>query len=206
MVVQNDFSGLLYGSYIGGSLAQEHVDGGTSRFDKNGVVYQSVCGGCGAHSDFPTSSGAWSSSNNSSNCNNLVFKFDFQLIPSASFTTNNVSGCADLTVNFQNTSTQLDAYLWDFGNGDTTSVVFNPIVTYTQPGMYMVNLYVTDSVCLLTDTAQIQVLVLDSIQLNVLDTISLCGSNPFELIAFHNGTGTHLVPECEFEQSIEFLE
>jgi len=193
MVVQNDFSGLLYGSYIGGALAQEHVDGGTSRFDKNGVVYQSVCGGCGANSDFPTSPGAWSSTNNSSNCNNLVFKFDFQLIPSASFTTNNVAGCTDLTVNFQNTSTQLDAYLWDFGNGDTTSIVFNPIVTYTQPGMYMVNLYVTDSVCLLTDTAQIQVTVLDSIQLNLLDTISLCSSNPFELIAFHNGTGTQFI-------------
>jgi gliding motility-associated-like protein len=193
MVVQNDFSGLLYGSYIGGSLAQEHVDGGTSRFDKNGVVYQSVCGGCGAHSDFPTSPGAWSSSNNSSNCNNLVFKFDFQLIPTASFTTNNVAGCTDLTVNFQNTSTQLDAYLWDFGNGDTTSVIFNPTVTYTQAGSYNVNLYVTDSVCLLTDTANIQVLVLDSIQLNVLDTISLCSSNPFELIAFHNGTGTQFI-------------
>ncbi len=193
MVVQNDFTGLLYGSYIGGSLAQEHVDGGTSRFDKNGVVYQSVCGGCGANSDFPTSPGAWSSSNNSSNCNNLVFKFDFQLIPSASFTTNNVAGCADLTVDFQNTSTQLDAYLWDFGNGDTTSTVFNPIVTYTQPGIYMVNLYVTDSVCLLTDTAQIQVTVLDSIQLNLFDTISLCSSNPFELIAFHNGTGTQFI-------------
>ncbi|MEN9987582.1 MAG: hypothetical protein RLZZ585_621 [Bacteroidota bacterium] len=193
MVVQNDFSGLLYGSYIGGSLAQEHVDGGTSRFDKNGVVYQSVCGGCGAHSDFPTSPGAWSSSNNSSNCNNLVFKFDFQLIPSASFTTNNVAGCTDLTVDFQNTSTQLDSYLWDFGNGDTTSVIFNPSITYTQAGTYNVNLYVTDSVCLLTDTANIQVLVLDSIQLNVLDTISLCSSNPFELVAFHNGTGTQFI-------------
>ena len=193
MVVQNDFSGLLYGSYLGGSLAQEHVDGGTSRFDKNGVVYQSVCGGCGAHSDFPTSPGAWSSSNNSSNCNNLVFKFDFQLIPSASFTTNNVAGCTDLTVNFQNTSTQLDSYLWDFGNGDTTSVIFNPTITFTQAGTYDVNLYVTDSVCLLTDTANIQVLVLDSIQLNVLDTISLCSANPFELIAFHNGTGSEFI-------------
>ncbi len=193
MVVQNDFSGLLYGSYIGGPLSHEHVDGGTSRFDKNGVVYQSVCGGCGANSDFPTSPGAWSSSNNSSNCNNLVFKFDFQLIPSASFTTNNLAGCADLTVNFQNTSTQLDAYLWDFGNGDTTSIVFNPVVTYTQPGMYMVNLYVTDSICLLTDTAQILVTVLDSIQINVLDTISLCSSNPFELIAYHNGTGSQFI-------------
>ncbi|MFM6935529.1 MAG: T9SS type B sorting domain-containing protein [Flavobacteriales bacterium] len=193
MVVQNDFSGLLYGSYLGGALSHEHVDGGTSRFDKKGIVYQSVCGGCGAHSDFPTSPGAWSSTNNSSNCNNLVFKFDFQLIPTASFTSSNVAGCNDLTVNFQNTSTQIDSYLWDFGNGDTTSSVFNPVVTYTQPGIYNVQLYVTDSVCLLTDTAHIQVLVLDSIQLNVLDTINLCSSNPFDLIAYHNGTGTQFI-------------
>jgi len=66
---------------LGGSQAQEHVDGGTSRFDKNGVVYQSVCGGCGGFSDFPTSSGAWSAANNSSNCNNIVFKFSTDVIP-----------------------------------------------------------------------------------------------------------------------------
>ena len=67
--------------FIGGPLAGEHVDGGTSRFDKFGIVYQSVCGGCGNQSDFPTSPGAWSSTNDSQNCNNLVFKFDFEIVP-----------------------------------------------------------------------------------------------------------------------------
>ena len=45
LVIERDFGGPLplYGSYIGGNAAQEHVDGGTSRFDKNGIVYQSVC-------------------------------------------------------------------------------------------------------------------------------------------------------------------
>jgi len=45
MVLSRDFKKLIYGSYIGGDQAREHVDGGTSRFDKNGIVYQSVCGG-----------------------------------------------------------------------------------------------------------------------------------------------------------------
>ena len=47
-------SNLVYGTYFGGLSAnsEEHVDGGTSRFDRNGIVYQSVCGGCGGYSDF----------------------------------------------------------------------------------------------------------------------------------------------------------
>lgn len=75
---------LLYATYMGGgSLSNplgEHVDGGTSRFDPKGVVYHSVCGGCGASStpDFPTTQGAYSRQNNSSNCNNAVFKIDFE--------------------------------------------------------------------------------------------------------------------------------
>ncbi|MDP4807287.1 MAG: gliding motility-associated C-terminal domain-containing protein [Crocinitomicaceae bacterium] len=193
MVLQNNFNGLLYGSYLGGAIAQEHVDGGTSRFDKNGVVYQSVCGGCGGHSDFPTSQGAWSNTNNSSNCNNLVFKFDFQLIPTAEFSSSNVQGCEDLSVDFQNTSAQWDSYLWDFGNGDTTSVVFNPTVVYSTPGQYDVFLYVTDSVCLITDTAQIQILVLDSILLNLNDTINLCSSSPYLLSANTLGTANQFI-------------
>ncbi|MFM8596454.1 MAG: PKD domain-containing protein [Flavobacteriales bacterium] len=193
MVLQNNMNGLLYGSYLGGPIAHEHVDGGTSRFDKNGVVYQSVCGGCGGHSDFPTSAGVWSNTNNSANCNNLVFKFDFELIPSAEFSSSVVQGCEDLSITLQNTSTQWDSYLWDFGNGDTTSVIFNPTVTFTNPGTYQINLFVTDSVCLITDTAQVQILVLDSITLILNDTISLCSSNPYLLVAQTNGTASQFI-------------
>lgn len=70
--------------YGGGSRAGEHVDGGTSRFDKKGVIYQSVCAGCGGFSDFPTTVGAWSRTNKAKRpnnpfqggCNNALFKFD----------------------------------------------------------------------------------------------------------------------------------
>jgi gliding motility-associated-like protein len=57
----------------------EHVDGGTSRFDKRGAIYQAVCGGCGGTSGFPVPPGAnyYSTTNNARNCNNSAFKVDF---------------------------------------------------------------------------------------------------------------------------------
>lgn len=190
IVIERDMTGLLYGSYIGGSAAEEHVDGGTSRFDKNGVVYQSVCGGCGGNSDFPTSQGAWSSQNLSTNCNNLVFKFDFQLIPNAEFTVDNTLGCAPFTVTFDNFSTDSDSYLWDFGNGDTTSVVFEPVVTFDTAGIYNVYLYVTDSVCLLTDTAEITITVTDSLELSTIPDQQFCDPTSIDFIAYTNNTAT----------------
>lgn len=192
-VLRRDFEDVLYASYLGGNLAREHVDGGTSRFDKNGVVYQSVCGGCGGHSDFPTTPGAHSNLNLNSNCNNVLFKFDFQLIPNAEFTIDNALGCAAFEVNFENFSSDSDSYLWDFGNGDTSSVIFEPTIVYTTPGTYEVALYVTDSICLLTDTAFITITVLDSLELDMDPDQILCVPNPLTFTAFTNGTGTNFV-------------
>jgi gliding motility-associated-like protein len=190
-VLDRDFTNLLYGSYLGGAAAREHVDGGTSRFDKNGVVYQSVCGGCGGNSDFPTTLNAWSNTNLSSNCNNLVFKFDFELIPNAQFVLDNASGCAPLTVVFDNNSTANDTFLWDFGNGETTSLIFNPTVIYTNPGSYIVNLYVTDGVCMLTDTAQITINVSPAVQVNAGLDVFLCSPTNVILTANSFGTATN---------------
>lgn len=192
-VLERDFSNILYATYLGGSSAREHVDGGTSRFDKNGVVYQSVCGGCGGFSDFPTTAGAWSNSNLSSNCNNIVFKFDFELIPSAEFTVDNNLGCATFEVTFDNFSTDSDSYLWDFGNGDTTSVIFNPTMVYDTPGVYDVFLYVTDSICLLTDTAFLQITVTDSIEISADADMQLCVPIPITLTANSNGTASYFI-------------
>ena len=193
LVIEREFNGLLYGSYLGGNLAQEHVDGGTSRFDKNGVVYQSVCGGCGGYSDFPTTAGAWSNNNLSSNCNNIVFKFDFELIPSAEFTVDNNLGCSTFEVTFDNFSTDSDSYLWDFGNGDTSSVIFNPTMVYDQPGVYDIFLYVTDSICLLTDTAFLQITVTDSIEISVDADMQLCVPVPITFTANSNGTASYFI-------------
>lgn len=84
IILSRDLNSIVYGSFFGGNISQEHVDGGTSRFDSDGKVYQSVCGGCGGFSDFPTTDGAWSRVNrgkrpndpNEGGCNNAFFKID----------------------------------------------------------------------------------------------------------------------------------
>ncbi|GAA4013239.1 hypothetical protein GCM10022408_27720 [Hymenobacter fastidiosus] len=72
---------LEYATFFGevGGSSGEHVDGGTSRFDKRGIVYQAVCGGCGGSSGFPVLGGVntYSGTNRSTNCNNAAFKIDF---------------------------------------------------------------------------------------------------------------------------------
>lgn len=86
-VFSPDLKGLSYATYYGGSLSHEHVDGGTSRFDKKGIVYQSVCAGCGGYSDFPTTADAYSTTNNGKRpnnptvggCNNALFKFSLAI-------------------------------------------------------------------------------------------------------------------------------
>lgn len=189
MVINRTFSTLLYGTYLGGSQAKEHVDGGTSRFDKNGIVYQSVCGGCGGFSDFPTTPNAWSNLNLSTNCNNILFKFDFGITPKAEFTSNIVSGCAPLTITFNNTSTVSDSYQWHFGDGAVDSVTFNPTITYNTPGTYTVTLLVTDSICQITDSAQVTIQVFDSLVIDLPATLELCQPIPITLVANTFGTG-----------------
>jgi gliding motility-associated-like protein len=182
IVLSTDATSLLYATYFGGAQSWEHVDGGTSRFDKKGIIYQSVCAGCGANDDFPVTPGAWPNTgtdvNYSSNCNNGTFKFDFQIpIVSANFTVNYANGCAPVTITFENQSSPGSTYLWDFGDGDTSSVL-NPTITYNTPGTYLVMLYVDDpSTCNLVDTAYQYITVHPSMNADFDFTSSSCSSN-----------------------------
>jgi gliding motility-associated-like protein len=156
---------LLYGSYFGGNQSDEHVDGGTSRFDPQGRIYQSVCAGCPGNDDFPVTPGAWPNTpgnpNHSSNCNNGVIKLDFQLpLAISTINTNTLQGCAPTTISFFN-STPGAAFIWYFGNGQTNSVNPNPVFTYTNPGTYTVSLVVfTPTACNVKDSAVTIVTVL----------------------------------------------
>lgn len=194
-VLDRKFDNLIYGSYLGGNTSQEHVDGGTSRFDKNGVVYQSVCGGCGGHSDFPTypNPGAHSNTNDCFNCNNVVFKFDFELELIPEITTSQTSVCTNHTLTLQNTSSYQTLFLWDFGNGTLDSTHNTVTVTYTNPDTYTVTLLVTDSICLLTDSTFITITVLPDIQLDVSPDIYLCSTTTQTLIANSYGTANNFI-------------
>ena len=65
---------------------------------------------------------------------------------------------------------------------------FNPVITYTEAGSYEVLLFVTDSICQLTDTAQITVIVVDSVIAEVIDPINICNNEPFEMSVNTYGT------------------
>ena len=76
-------TGLEYATFFGQQgRGAEHVDGGTSRFDPHGIVYQAVCASCGGTQGFPVPPGAgsYSTRNGSSNCNNAAFKMTFEII------------------------------------------------------------------------------------------------------------------------------
>ncbi|HNQ68434.1 MAG TPA: gliding motility-associated C-terminal domain-containing protein [Bacteroidales bacterium] len=182
LVLSEDASELEYASFFGevhygscGYSGHDHVDGGTSRFDKKGHIIQSVCASCGGCQEFPTSPdpGVWSTTNNATNCNNAVFKIRIiENLAEANF--NPVpAGCAPYTVNFNNTS-QGSTFVWDFGDGSPHSSAFNPTHTYTVGGTYTVTLVVGDPLsCNYYDTIQRQFTVIEPGQSN-LEPIQIC--------------------------------
>ncbi|MDH5380553.1 MAG: gliding motility-associated C-terminal domain-containing protein, partial [Cyclobacteriaceae bacterium] len=157
-VFLDDMQELLYATFLGGGINLTHVDGGTSRFDKKGIVYHAVCAGCAAggyaNSDFPTTNGAWSNQNNSSNCNNAAFKFDLSSLDARITTYDEEMEIENLTefcipdkTLFVNTSIGGVNFEWDFGDGrkvNTTSR--DPILhEYKIPGKYKVTLRIIDT-------------------------------------------------------------
>ncbi len=132
-VFNRNLDTIIYGTFFGGHVQNangsplaEHVDGGTSRFDFEGKVYQSVCAGCGGSDGFPTTAGAFSQTNNSDNCNNALFKIDFENLnykPSAD--SNVYELFASDTLEFTFTSIDKDRY---------DSVFVNPYSTILFPG------------------------------------------------------------------------
>ncbi|MCS6832701.1 MAG: PKD domain-containing protein, partial [Flammeovirgaceae bacterium] len=147
---------LLYGTFLGhisSSPLQEHVDGGTSRFSPEGIVYQSVCS-CGTTA-FPTTPGVWSNFNRATligdptvlRCNIASFKFELEKLKS-SFTVSQSTGCAPLTINFRSTSENAIKLTWDMGDGKTFTNLTNFNYTYSQPGTYIVKLTAeSDFIC-----------------------------------------------------------
>ncbi len=170
-VLEKNAVNILYASYFGangGMGGREHVDGGTSRFDKEGIIYQAVCAGCFDSDDFPTTPGAWSNDNGSDFCNLGVIKFNFEpnILEAATDVEPRAEGCAPFTVGFQNGSNKGDVFYWDFGDGtlDTTfSIDESPEHTFGVIDTYRVQLIVVDSAtCNISDTAETFVYIPDS--------------------------------------------
>ena len=144
-VLDQDATALKYGTYMGGVTSSfNHVDGGTSRFDKSGRIYHAVCGACGGTPNgFTTTPGVWSPLNQSSNCNLAAFKFELSTIEALVSNPNPIVCIPDPVV-FNNNSANGNEFFWDFGD-NTTSTDVNPAHYYANPGDYSVTLIVSDS-------------------------------------------------------------
>lgn len=166
-VLRKDATSQLYGSFFGqNGGAADHVDGGTSRFDKDGVIYQAICANCkyGGVVPFPTTPGAWSPGpvNPSPQCNLAMVKIAFNLagvgtgIQSAiKGVPRDSAGCVPLTVDFSDTVLQAVSYEWNFGDGTPQVTTTTPNIshTYTRVGTYRVMLVAIDSTtCNIRDT------------------------------------------------------
>ncbi len=196
MVLTDDASQFLYGTYLGGTQSQTHVDGGTSRFDKSGIVYHAVCSGCKnsqnspSYSDFPTTRGAWSATNNSRNCNNAAFKFDLSSLKArlqSNSTHFDLPGlnkvCMPDKIVFQNLSTGGETFEWDLGDGTKLSKVDTAFIVhqYQSTGRYKVTLKAIDKgTCKVKDSVSINVDVFLA-DTKVQDDDAMCQDSPYTL-------------------------
>jgi gliding motility-associated-like protein len=169
MLLNEDAETLEYATFFGASGGgPEHVDGGTSRFDKQGIIYQAVCAGCGGFSSFPTTSGAWSQTNNSLNCNAGSIKFAFEppytiaavaILPGA-------VGCAPFTVFFDDVSFNASSLQWSLdGVAVSNGTTFTH--TFTETGTYTIQLIASNAeTCNIADTTVSVIQVIDPLTFN----------------------------------------
>ncbi len=176
IVFARNADSLKYGSFYGqvGGQFPDHVDGGTSRFDRNGIIYQSVCANCGGGTKFPTTGGAWSQSNGSSSqggtgCNLAAIKIAFNLagvgtdlVTSINGHPGDTSGCVPLTVAFEDSLAMGKTYIWDYDDGTKrdTTIIPKTSHTFNSIGFYRVKLISIDpSSCNVSDSSTVLIRV-----------------------------------------------
>ena len=198
MSIDENASRLDYATFFGevhgvttSSGGYDHVDGGTSRFDKMATLYQSVCASCYRNDGFPTTDSAWSRHNLSNNCNNALFRLNIHNDFAVAECVPPPVGCdAPYTVNFVNTS-RGSTFHWDFGDG-TTSTERNPSHTFTQPGHYTVRLVAMMPYgCRPADTTEIPVWVLNN-EGNHFHATTSCTNDPIQI-------GPQPMPGCTYQ-------
>jgi gliding motility-associated-like protein len=176
IVIKRDASGLLFGNFFGQDdtkhsdptewCCSEHVDGGTSRFDKQGTIYEAICANCVDHAvTFPTSAGARYRINGATEgagCNEAALKIAFNFagvsagLKSLINGRPDTSGCIILIPTLEDTVLNARSYIWSFGDGSPDLATTSSQVTheYDNVGTYLVRLIAIDSTsCNIADTA-----------------------------------------------------
>lgn len=175
----------LYGSFFGQLGGEgDHVDGGTSRFDERGAIYQAMCANCGGTNVCNVDpirrpmiitpgvvapvNGALGTGS-AGECNLAAFKinFEFDGVKAGAQSViegiaNDTSGCVPLRVDFSDTLAMGKTYQWDFGDGTALAPQDAPEAShvFTVAGNYRVRLISIDGDrCIPRDTSFITIRV-----------------------------------------------
>lgn len=149
MVLDASWEKINFGAYFGASsagISGDHVDGGTSRYNKNGTFYQAVCAGCGGTDNFPTTNGAYSNTNGASNCNLAVVKLKIELDAVVDFEPDLDSSCIPFEVNLVNKSYNTDIYRVTDSDGITYQGEPKKLIV-SKPGNQSYKIVAIDTVC-----------------------------------------------------------
>jgi gliding motility-associated-like protein len=180
-----------YASYFGGNGADEHVDGGTSRFDPNGVIHQAICAGCGGTDNLPIfPSNAHSATNNSPNCNMAGVQIAFELLAAAAQIDLSIDTiCAGDSLYLTGTTSRTDILSVAWGDGTTWSGSPNPLPghSYTTPGAYVLTVTAFDTICLTQAAQSLNVWVLPGSAVSADATLSIDPCDPSRGIALNPG-------------------
>lgn len=162
---------LTFGSFYYGW----HVDGGTSRFDPSGAIYQGICIGSGGA---PTPAWAWKNNVNAPGWDMFVVKIDFQTagVHAVASAAPNDTICENTAVTFSNTSNGFQ-YYWDFGDGSPIDTNSSPTHVFVLPGTYNVQLIAVDSnSCNVADTMYLVITVLPEPVVFIGNDTTICGT------------------------------
>jgi gliding motility-associated-like protein len=161
---------LSFGSFYYGW----HVDGGTSRFDPAGAIYQGICiGGGGA----PTPSWAYKNNVNAPGWDMYVVKVDFQMagVNAVAQAAPNDTICENTSITFTNTSNGFQ-YFWNFDDGSPVDTNASPSHVFVLPGTYYVSLVAVDSnSCNVADTTILTITVLPQPVVSLGNDTTICG-------------------------------
>ncbi len=199
VMLQPDAESLGYATFFGGSTSQDHVDGGTSRFNKDGIIYHAVCASCGfGPVSYPTTPGAWSETDNGVNCNLGVFKIDFeqavqvdiQLQIAGEVVVGNATVCVGEEILFQAVGTA-NSWTWHLGTGAPPIQDASVQFTYDNAGVYEVMLVgIDENACDFADSTFLSVTVLEpQVLVPALDYEVDATCQGFEVTFINNSTG-----------------
>lgn len=189
-ILEANARSLLYATFFGSEAPSDpndergdHLDGGTCRFDKNGIIYHSacVCRGSGSgYVSFPTENGI-QPNHNSNNCNMAAFKFDidvleanFDLVENAVINPDTI--CQGTKIRFDNKSKGGNTYQWSV-NGKVVSRLKEPDYIFEEAGDYEIKLETFNVVtCARSDSffRSIEVIPFES---SVMGDTSVCGGS-----------------------------